>query len=68
MSDRPGDDSNEFVAAAQDARRTVVGEFIYLLRTHKRWSLIPILLALAILGVFVTLTGTGLAPLIYTLF
>jgi len=60
--------ANEFAEAARSGRRSLIGEVLYFIRTQKRWSLIPILLALALLGIFVTLTGTGLAPLIYTLF
>ena len=67
MSDSdPGKTS--FEAAASGGRKSLFSEVVFFLRTHKRWSLIPIFLALGLLGIFVTLTGTGLAPLIYTLF
>jgi len=67
--DKNGDKSTDaFTEAAQSGRRSLIGEVLYFVKTQKRWSLIPILLALALLGIFVTLTGTGLAPLIYTLF
>ncbi len=62
------DKHSELAQAAGKGRRSLFAEVSYFVRTQKRWSLIPILLALALLGVFVTLTGTGLAPLIYTLF
>ena len=63
-----GDDRDQLAQAASKGRRSLFAEVAYFVRTQKRWSLIPILVALALLGVFVTLTGTGLAPLIYTLF
>jgi hypothetical protein len=64
----PSEKDSEFAAAARSGRRSLPNEILHFVRTHRRWSLIPILLALAVLGAFVTLTGTGLAPLIYTLF
>ena len=49
-------------------RDSLIAEFIYYLRRYRRWSMIPILIALALLGVFVSLSGTGAAPFIYALF
>jgi hypothetical protein len=38
------------------------------LREHKKWWLAPILIAMLLLGLLVTLSGTAAAPFIYTLF
>jgi hypothetical protein len=38
------------------------------LKTNKKWWLIPILILFLILGLLLLLSGTGLAPFIYTLF
>jgi len=38
------------------------------LKHNKKWWLLPLLLALLLLGLLVVLSGTGLAPFIYTLF
>ena len=39
-----------------------------LIRSERKWFLLPILLALLLIGGFVVLGGTGAAPLLYTLF
>ncbi len=50
-------------------RRTgIVREFWDFLKHNKKWWLLPILVALALLGILVILGGTGLAPFIYTVF
>jgi len=43
-------------------------EYVNFLRHSKKWWLIPILLALLVIGVLVVLGGTAAAPFIYTLF
>jgi hypothetical protein len=44
---------------------TLVEEFWHFLRYNKKWWLLPILLALLVLGGLVVLSGTALAPFIY---
>jgi len=46
----------------------LIREFWDFLRYNKKWWLLPILVTLALLGLFIALTGTPLAPFIYTLF
>jgi hypothetical protein len=59
---------NEFEkAAAEPARTGLVREFWGFLRVNKKWWLLPILIVLLCFGVLVVLSGTGLAPFIYTL-
>ena len=43
-------------------------EYVNFLRHSKKWWLIPILLALLVIGVLVVLGGKAAAPFIYTLF
>lgn len=38
------------------------------LKSNKKWWMIPILAALLLFTVLILLSGTGLAPFIYTLF
>jgi hypothetical protein len=38
------------------------------LAQNKKWWLLPILILLLLFGVLILLSGTGLAPFIYTLF
>jgi hypothetical protein len=37
-------------------------------RTTGKWWLVPVLIALLLLGALALLSGTGVAPFIYTLF
>ena len=55
-------------AASQRSRGGFLGEFWGFLRENKKWWLVPILITLLIFGLLVVLSGTGLAPFIYTLF
>jgi Family of unknown function (DUF5989) len=55
-------------AASSPPRGGIVGEFWYWLRTNKKWWLFPILVFLLLFGGLMMLSGTALAPFIYTLF
>jgi hypothetical protein len=60
---------SEFEKAASEQGRTgFLGELWGFLKENKKWWLVPLLLALLLLGLLVMLAGTGLAPFIYTLF
>lgn len=59
---------NEFERAAKEGHRSFLGELWGFLRENKKWWLLPILTMLLIFGLLVVLSGTGLAPFIYTLF
>ena len=60
---------NEFERAAAEQRRGgFLGELWGFLKENKKWWLVPLLMALLLLGLLVMLAGTGLAPFIYTLF
>jgi hypothetical protein len=45
-----------------------IREIWLFVRTTGKWWLVPVLLALLLLGALVLLSGTGYAPFIYTLF
>ena len=45
----------------------LLAEFWQFLKHNKKWWLLPILLALLLLGVLVVLSGTAIAPFIYPL-
>ncbi len=55
-------------AAAERDRSGFLREFWGFLRQNKKWWLLPILIMLLVLGLLIVLSGTGLAPFIYTLF
>lgn len=62
-------DENDFAKAARaEAEPGLIRELWGFLRTNKKWWLLPIFLVLLLLGALILLSGTGLAPLIYTLF
>ena len=55
-------------AARTTAQAGLVREFWSFLRHNKKWWLLPILSAIFLFGVLVFLSGTAVAPFIYTLF
>lgn len=60
---------NDFEKAAEEQAGTgFLREFLGFLRHNKKWWLLPVLVLLLLLGLLVVLSGTGLAPFIYTLF
>ena len=64
----PDADSNpedEFKQVAATGNRGLLREFWDFLRFSKKWWLTPILIALLLMGVFVMVSGSSLAPLIY---
>jgi drug/metabolite transporter superfamily protein YnfA len=38
------------------------------IKTNKKWWLLPLVVVLLVFGLLILLSGTGLAPFIYTLF
>lgn len=60
--------NDDFAAAARAGRGSLVGEFWYYLKLYRSWLIVPVILALALLGGFVMLGGSGAAPFIYALF
>ena len=46
----------------------LLGEVWFFVRTTGKWWLVPVLLALLLVGAVALLSGTGAAPFIYTLF
>jgi len=60
---------SEFERAAQRrSRGGILGELWGFLKQNKKWWLLPILVILLIFGLLILLSGTGMAPFIYTLF
>jgi hypothetical protein len=55
-------------AAVEQRRENLLSELWGFLKQNKKWWLIPILLVLLLFGLLIILSGTGLAPFIYTLF
>jgi hypothetical protein len=65
----PSRQPTEFDKVAADAADvTFMREIGHFLRQNKKWWLLPVLLILLPLGVLLILSGTAVAPFIYTLF
>jgi hypothetical protein len=65
MNDEP---TRAFEEAARRPSPGVAGEFLLFLKEHKKFWLLPPLIALLLLGLVVLLGGTAAAPFIYSLF
>ena len=59
---------HDFLEEAGKKRGNLLGEFWVFLRQSKKWWMLPILLVLLVFGVLILLSGTAVAPFIYTLF
>jgi hypothetical protein len=66
IQDRP---PRQPIGAARKARRHgLVSDLWHLIKTTRKWWLVPILLAIAILALFVLLGSSSVAPFIYSIF
>ena len=54
-----------FESVTQQPAPGMVAELWQFLMTNKKWWLLPLLIALLLLGLLVILSGTGLTPFIY---
>ena len=66
MSDEPSSELER--AARQEPPGGLWREIVEFLWLNKSWWLMPIVLALALLGVMIVMAGSAGAPFIYTLF
>jgi hypothetical protein len=62
------DDSQDFIKQADMAQTRLLVEIWQWLRQNKKWWLAPIVVMLLVVGFLVFLSGTAVAPFIYTLF
>ena len=59
---------SDFASKASEKQRSMVGELWDFMRTHKKWWLLPLIIALVAVGALLVLGGGAAAPFIYTLF
>jgi len=60
---------NEFERAALDrSGKGMLGDISTFLFTNKKWWMTPIIVILLLFGVLIYMSGTALAPFIYSLF
>jgi hypothetical protein len=66
MKEQPQSDFEK--AATEQPRGGFLRELWGFLAQNKKWWLLPILVMLLVFGLLILLSGSGLAPFIYTLF
>ena len=59
---------DELQRAARESRSGIAGEFLYFLKTSKKWWLMPFVVLFLLFGLLMLLSSTAAAPFIYTLF
>jgi hypothetical protein len=59
---------SDFERQAEEATPGLIAEFLDFLKTSKKWWLTPIIVVLLLIGALIILSGTAVAPFIYTLF
>lgn len=62
------EDAGDFARAAEKSQTGIVREFWDFICHYKKWWLIPIVVLLLLAGTIAVLSGTVLAPFIYTIF
>ena len=65
MSTAPGDFERQLASRGKGG---VISDFWHLLRRTRKWWLGPLMLLMLALGALMLLSGTAVAPFIYTLF
>ena len=60
--------ADEFIRQAEATQPSQLREILAFVRQEKKWFLLPIILILLVAGLFVVLSGTAVAPFIYTIF
>jgi len=59
---------SEFARQAITRRSSFLSDYVYLVRTNRKWWMLPLLGLLLGFGVLMVLASTGAAPFIYTMF
>jgi len=59
---------NQFETAGREKQPGLVAELAGMLRNNKKFWLIPLLLALLVIGLLIILGGTAASPFIYPFF
>jgi hypothetical protein len=63
----PNGSANDFQHQAEQGSSNLLSELLGFLRENRKWWLIPVVVALLLIGLLVVLGGTAVAPFIYTL-
>jgi len=65
--EKPEKPENEFARQADERPPGIIAEFWDFLIHNKKWWITPIVLVLLAMGVLVVLSGSPVAPFIYTI-
>jgi hypothetical protein len=66
MSNQPGTEFER--AGGEPASESFLGEMFDFLKHNKKWWLLPIFVILVLFGLLMLMSGSAIAPFIYTLF
>lgn len=66
--DKSPQSTNEFARQGEKQRGSLIAEFIHMVKSNRKWWLLPLILVLAAFGVMMVLSSSGIAPFIYTVF
>jgi len=67
-ADRDHQAETDFARAGSQKRPSFFSEYLYLLKTNRKWWMLPLIAVFLLFGVLMIATSTGAAPFIYTLF
>ena len=67
-NEEPEKAQSKFEAASKGQSSSLVGDTVGFLKNNKKWWLLPIITTLLLISVLLLLSGTVVAPFIYTLF
>ncbi len=65
QDDKP---KSKFEEAAKQEKTSLLSNIFGFMRQNKKWWLLPIIATMLIVGLLLVLSGTVVAPFIYTLF
>lgn len=59
---------SEFARQAGKRRSSFLSDYLYLVKTNRKWWMLPLMGLLLGFGLLMVLASTGAAPFIYTMF
>jgi hypothetical protein len=65
---KPDHFQSEFESLSQEPQRGMMGEFVDFLGENRKWWMLPMIIVFGLMGALLLLSGTAIAPFIYTLF
>ena len=65
---KPSSDADDFARQAGEEAPGFLAEFFDFLKHERKWWMLPLLVALLLLGLIILASSTAIAPFIYTLF